>query len=444
MAQIRARSAERLQATPIVEVRKDDRDRAFGHRRRHVLEIDDAHVGGQGHRNLPSDLGHFGDPDRRVLQVLEHSGQCMAHFYRRGRRPGPVRVQPQGQVRELQAQGPDNLHVVIGREEAALQFDGGEAVFVDHPPRLGHDAGRVEGLAPFIWLGAGVAGPFVKEVGAIGHPVAHGPAQQVAHGPAQGPAGDVEARHFKRCVDPVDRPSGGDDAGQAVCVPSYGAGQGLPDPGADLVLGEHIGADDGPGGGVQPLQVVGVAVRLAQPGQPRPRVHLDDGPQGVGLVNADLVQQRRVGESDGRNRNACNLKAFITKLGKVHPGIVGPGRRVTVPARVHWRTRPVCAGHAGPSTSTDRTLSWPVTSTKPSTSRKRAPGNWTGKTWARIVIGRHHLVYVILFIVLNSTSVKIDFVFFSVRSQLWVGFLVCLVLGGVLGGGIFRLPEEER
>ncbi len=75
-----------------------------------------------------------------------------------------------------------------------------------------------------------------------------------------------------------------------------------------------------------------------------------------------------------------------------------------------------------------------MTSTKPSTSSKRAPGNWTGKTWARIVIGLIILVYVILFIVLNSTSVKIDFVFFSVRSQLWVGFLVCLVLGGVLGG----------
>jgi uncharacterized integral membrane protein len=74
-----------------------------------------------------------------------------------------------------------------------------------------------------------------------------------------------------------------------------------------------------------------------------------------------------------------------------------------------------------------------VTSTKPSTRSKRAPGNWNKKTWARIVIGVLVVVYVILFIVLNSTTVKIDFVFFSVRSQLWVGFLVCLVLGGVLG-----------
>jgi uncharacterized integral membrane protein len=52
-------------------------------------------------------------------------------------------------------------------------------------------------------------------------------------------------------------------------------------------------------------------------------------------------------------------------------------------------------------------------------------------------------VYVILFIVLNSTSVKIDFVFFSVRSQLWVGFLVCLVLGGVLGGAFSAYRKKN-
>jgi uncharacterized integral membrane protein len=73
-----------------------------------------------------------------------------------------------------------------------------------------------------------------------------------------------------------------------------------------------------------------------------------------------------------------------------------------------------------------------VASTKPTTS-KRAPGNWSTKTWVRIAVGVLIVVYVILFIVLNSTSVKIDFVFLSVRSKLWVGFLVCLVLGGLLG-----------
>ncbi len=74
-----------------------------------------------------------------------------------------------------------------------------------------------------------------------------------------------------------------------------------------------------------------------------------------------------------------------------------------------------------------------MASTKPSTNRKGSPRNWTTKTWARAGVAVIVLVYVILFIVLNSKSVKIDFVFFSVRSQLWVGFLVCLVLGALLG-----------
>jgi uncharacterized integral membrane protein len=74
-----------------------------------------------------------------------------------------------------------------------------------------------------------------------------------------------------------------------------------------------------------------------------------------------------------------------------------------------------------------------TTSTKSSPNHKGSPKNWTTKTWARAGVALIVLVYVILFIVLNSKSVKIDFVFFSVRSQLWVGFLVCLVLGGLLG-----------
>ena len=83
-----------------------------------------------------------------------------------------------------------------------------------------------------------------------------------------------------------------------------------------------------------------------------------------------------------------------------------------------------------------------MASTKPSTTRSRAARKWDGKTWTRIVIGVVILVYVILFIVLNSTSVKIDFVFFSVRSQLWVGFLVCLILGALVGRGHYRLPRQ--
>lgn len=53
--------------------------------------------------------------------------------------------------------------------------------------------------------------------------------------------------------------------------------------------------------------------------------------------------------------------------------------------------------------------------------------------WAKLVIGVLVLAYVIAFIALNDHHVVIDFVFFSVHSQLWVGFIVCVVLGAGLG-----------
>jgi uncharacterized integral membrane protein len=80
---------------------------------------------------------------------------------------------------------------------------------------------------------------------------------------------------------------------------------------------------------------------------------------------------------------------------------------------------------------------------KAGTSRKGSPRNWAKKTWARVIIGLLVVVYVVLFIVLNSTSVKIDFVFFSVRSRLWIGFLVCLVLGGGLGAAFAAYRQRS-
>jgi hypothetical protein len=54
-------------------------------------------------------------------------------------------------------------------------------------------------------------------------------------------------------------------------------------------MSERIGADYGAGGGVQPVQVVRITVRLAQAGQARAGVDLDHGPEGQRLVDANLV-----------------------------------------------------------------------------------------------------------------------------------------------------------
>lgn len=56
-----------------------------------------------------------------------------------------------------------------------------------------------------------------------------------------------------------------------------------------------------------------------------------------------------------------------------------------------------------------------------------------GVAVTRLVVGAVALVYGIIFIVLNTSRVRIHFVFFTVTSRLWVGLLVCLAAGALLG-----------
>jgi uncharacterized integral membrane protein len=64
----------------------------------------------------------------------------------------------------------------------------------------------------------------------------------------------------------------------------------------------------------------------------------------------------------------------------------------------------------------------------------------------RIVLAAAGVIYAIIFIALNRTRVRIHFVFFSVTSRLWVGFLVCLALGALLGhaAGVYRRRRAAR
>jgi uncharacterized integral membrane protein len=58
----------------------------------------------------------------------------------------------------------------------------------------------------------------------------------------------------------------------------------------------------------------------------------------------------------------------------------------------------------------------------------------------RLVIGAIALIYGIIFVVLNRSNVRIHFLFFTVTTRLWVGFLVSLALGGLLvqAAGVYR------
>ena len=51
----------------------------------------------------------------------------------------------------------------------------------------------------------------------------------------------------------------------------------------------------------------------------------------------------------------------------------------------------------------------------------------------RLVVGIVVVVLAILFVVQNNDRVETSFVFFDVTTRLWVGLLVALVLGALLG-----------
>jgi uncharacterized integral membrane protein len=62
----------------------------------------------------------------------------------------------------------------------------------------------------------------------------------------------------------------------------------------------------------------------------------------------------------------------------------------------------------------------------------------------RLILVALVLIYAVVFIVLNRGKVKIHFIFFTVTSRLWVGFLVCIALGVVLGLAIGVYRRRHR
>jgi uncharacterized integral membrane protein len=56
-----------------------------------------------------------------------------------------------------------------------------------------------------------------------------------------------------------------------------------------------------------------------------------------------------------------------------------------------------------------------------------------GRRITQLVFAAIILIYGVIFIALNRSKVKIHFVFFTVTSRLWVGFLVCIALGALIG-----------
>jgi uncharacterized integral membrane protein len=63
---------------------------------------------------------------------------------------------------------------------------------------------------------------------------------------------------------------------------------------------------------------------------------------------------------------------------------------------------------------------------------------------ARLLVAAAAVVLAILFVMQNSDRVEMSFVFFDVTSRLWVGLLVALVLGALLGQAAEVLWERRK
>jgi len=63
---------------------------------------------------------------------------------------------------------------------------------------------------------------------------------------------------------------------------------------------------------------------------------------------------------------------------------------------------------------------------------------------ARLVVALVAVGLALAFIVLNDERVEMNFVFFTVTTRLWVGLVVALVLGALLGQGLALLRRRRR
>jgi uncharacterized integral membrane protein len=62
----------------------------------------------------------------------------------------------------------------------------------------------------------------------------------------------------------------------------------------------------------------------------------------------------------------------------------------------------------------------------------------------RLVVAVVAVVLAVLFIVQNNDKVETSFIFFDVTARVWVGLLVALVLGALLGQAVEALWERRK
>ena len=79
----------------------------------------------------------------------------------------------------------------------------------------------------------------------------------------------------------------------------------------------------------------------------------------------------------------------------------------------------------------------------PSTDSPGADRRWAWLTPRRIVAAVA-LVLALVLVVQNNRRVKLNFLFFSGQTRVWLGFLIALVLGFLLGWGLSARRAKHR
>jgi hypothetical protein len=143
-----------------------------------------------------------------------------------------------------------------------------------------------------------VPGPLVEQVAAERHPLAYGAAEQVADRYAGLATLQVEAGDLEGGVDGVDGRVDVEHPAERRAATAGLPAEHVGHEAAQAVQVVRVVAAERGGDGLQPGEVGLVGVRLTEAEQAGVGVQLDDRAQGVGLVDADHVEQRRVLERD--------------------------------------------------------------------------------------------------------------------------------------------------
>ena len=263
-----------------------------------MIEGNDTHVRRQRHLGFARNLGHPVEPGCGIFEIFDDAVELGGYPDGCVDSPGGVGIQPQRQLRERLPERLDSGDLLVGRKDAALDLDCPEAVLVDHLSGLTNQSVRIDRLAPFVGLLAGMSCPLVEQIRTERNGVPNLAAEQVGHRSTQDLALHVQARDLEGGEHPIGGAGCGDHACDAVAACDRQGSQDGIDGISDLVEREHVQTEDGGGGRFQSSQMSSVGVRFTESDDTGVGVQLNDRAERIRLMHADGVEQRRIDEGD--------------------------------------------------------------------------------------------------------------------------------------------------